>query len=280
VTSPPYWGLRDYGVENQLGLESSPIEYIEKLTTIFSEVRRVLKPRGTMWLNLGDTYASSGGAGHQGKHGERYNRTHTQRKIISTTAKDIGIKEKNLCGIPWRVALSLQQEGWNLRQDIIWSKPNPIPESVRDRCTKSHEYIFLMTKEAHYYFDHESMQEKAVDKRGPGNKISPRIPPGERTGENANIRSSLHKTGVRQTRNRRSVWTVSTKPFKGAHFAVFPPDLIIPCIRAGCPPGGIVLDPFMGSGTTGIVARAYNRSFIGIDVSAKYCELAKRRIGQ
>lgn len=290
VTSPPYWALRDYGVEGQLGLEATPQEYVAKLVEIFAEVRRVLRPSGTLWLNLGDSYAGSWGAqGRQGKSGALAGRNACAQRQIAAAAKKRsltgstkmlgGIKPKDLVGIPWMVAFALREGGWYLRQDIIWHKPNPMPESVRDRSTKAHEYIFLLSKAPKYYFDHEAIKEPASEPRGPGNKRLLRDP-GLRTGANANIRGSLHKIGPRKTRSRRSVWTINTKPFKGAHFATFPPKLIEPCIKAGCPPEGIVLDPFLGAGTTAYVAKALNRRFIGIEINEEYLRMARNRVGE
>jgi len=257
VTSPPYWGLRDYGVEGQIGLEKTPDEYVERMVTVFREVRRVLKDDGTLWLNLGDSYASL---------------------ALASSA----IKHKDIVGIPWRVAFALQADGWYLRQDIIWHKPNPMPESVKDRCTKAHEYLFLLSKAKRYYFDSDAIREEFADKRkgNPGvykaglqNCIMPRGVHGKNvTGHGWNTDGSI--TG----RNKRSVWTVATQPFSEAHFATFPPKLIEPCILAGCPVGGTVLDPFCGSGTTGMVALRHGRRFIGIELNAEYVDMAHRRI--
>ena len=274
VTSPPYWGLRDYGVDGQLGLEKTPDEYVANLVRLFAEVKRVLKDDGTLWLNLGDSYASANVSGPQGKSGDRASRTFTAKTTVKMCA---GLKQKDLVGIPWRVAFALQADGWYLRQDIIWHKPNPMPESVRDRCTKAHEYIFLLSKSKKYYFDHEAIKEPV---RSP---VQPRLrsngvgaeDQGKRLGE-GNLTANC---GVRETRNKRSVWTVTTKPFKGAHFATFPPDLIEPCILAGAPIGGTVLDPFMGAGTTAVVSAKHNRSFVGIELNPEYMEIAKQRLG-
>lgn len=285
VTSPPYWGLRDYGVEGQLGLEKTPDEYVAKMVEVFREVRRVLKDDGTLWLNLGDSYAnaggksqphrdSSGGIGNKGTRGTQpYHAAGGGFERPSTVGS--GLKPKDLVGIPWRVAFALQADGWYLRQDIIWHKPNPMPESVRDRCTKAHEYIFLLSKSDRYYFDSDAIKEPTVDKKGCGNTRQPRQVPGHAEGT---LRHNLHKIPVRETRNRRSVWTVTTKPFKGAHFATFPPDLIEPCILAGSKPDDVVLDPFFGAGTTGLVAKKHGRQCIGIEMNEEYLEIAKRRI--
>lgn len=301
VTSPPYWGLRDYGVEGQLGLEKTPEEYVEKMVRVFREVRRVLKPDGTLWLNLGDTYNSTGG--HSDKHaGFQKGQGGVAKVTANRMAK--GLKWKDLVGIPWRVAFALQADGWYLRQDIIWHKPNPMPESVRDRCTKSHEYIFLLSKSARYYFDSEAIKEpaksaaeakwsgddnglhsgrswsgsgKSTRRFGSGNKERKQRPSSDTLSKGNQAGSIPWENQI--MRNRRSVWTVTTKPFKGAHFATFPPDLIEPCVLAGSPAGGTVLDPFLGSGTTGMVARKHGREFIGIDLNPEYMEIAKRRIG-
>ena len=247
VTSPPYFGLRDYGHDGQIGLEESPDAYVAKLVAVFREVRRVLRDDGTVWLNLGDSYAAARGGSHQpaetlaggqgGKmnDGATVNRGREAGYNPTRNAHAIGLKHKDLIGIPWRVAFALQADGWYLRQDIIWHKPNPMPESVRDRCTKAHEYIFLLSKSERYYFDSDAMQEMAVG-NDPGNVThkyqgADNIVPGGKMG----IAGGMTKIGARETRNRRSVWTVATKPYSGAHFATFPPELIRPCILAGCP---------------------------------------------
>lgn len=274
VTSPPYWGLRDYGIEGQLGLETSPDTYVMKLVAVFREVRRVLKDDGTLWLNLGDSYNAGRNGGHAGGGKQGNDPKYAKRSGGNAP----GLKPKDLVGIPWRVAFALQQDGWYLRQDIIWHKPNPMPESITDRCTKSHEYLFLLSKSYSYYFNHEAIREKAVDPRGPGNKRGYEVP-GQRGGENANLGGSLHKIGPREFRNRRSVWTVTVKPFKGAHFATFPPDLIEPCILAGSRPGDTVLDPFAGAGTSGVVCKKLDRNFLGVELNPEYRALALERIG-
>ena len=275
VTSPPYYGLRDYGVDGQIGLEGTPDEYIAKMVDVFREVRRVLRDDGTLWLNLGDSYASStkGTGGPTPKQKSNHGSFYDSRRFSHD------VKNKDLLGIPWRVAFALRADGWYLRQDIIWRKPNPMPESVTDRCTKAHEYMFLLSKSAKYYFDHEAISEPA--------KTAGDI--GGFTGYQstaANVKPSGNqipergKSYVRpDTRNKRSVWTVTTKPYKGAHFATFPPDLIEPCILAGCPVGGVVLDPFGGSGTTGMVAWKHGRDYILIELNPKYAELAGDRVG-
>jgi len=278
VTSPPYFGLRDYGHDGQIGLEQTPEAFVAELVAVFREVRRVLRDDGTLWLNLGDSYnAYNGNRGVS--TGEANGRHH---EIMPGLPKGAGLtvaslKQKDLIGIPWRVAFALQADGWYLRQDIIWSKPNPMPESVRDRCTKAHEYLFLLSKSPRYYFDSEAMQEPANYPEGAGNIVAQHIP-GEREGENANLCNGLHKCGPRDTRNKRSVWTVAAQPYSEAHFATFPPALIDPCIKAGCPEGGTVLDPFFGAGTTGLVANRLQRNAIGIELNAVYINIAEQRI--
>ena len=277
VTSPPYYGLRDYGHEGQLGLEETPEQYITAMVEVFRCVWDVLEDDGTLWLNIGDSYNGSGGQG-------------TKPNIMSKEAaegrggkaiKIDGIKPKDLIGIPWMMAFALRADGWYLRQDIIWHKPNPMPESVTDRCTKAHEYIFLMSKSQKYYYDTESIQEKAERPEGPGN-ITHAYQNGAIYGlpERSSCQSGLLNIGARETRNKRSVWTVATKPYAGAHFAVFPSDLIEPCILAGAPVGGIVLDPFMGSGTTAQVAQNLGRQYLGCELNSDYCQLQNIRTAQ
>ena len=339
VTSPPYFGLRDYGVKGQIGLEPTPDEFVQKLVKVFREVKRVLRDDGTMWLNLGDSYANNTKAGDKVFGNPAFNANRPSRANTKTAAKRVppGLKPKDLIGIPWRVAFALQADGWYLRQDIIWHKPNPMPESVKDRCTKAHEYIFLLSKSPKYYFDNEAIKEPATYagcNRGKSRNISPK---GMTEMDNKQY----------DTRNKRSVWTVNTKSFKGAHFATFPPDLILPCILAGCPheicrkcgkaretiidrkrlkrtelpkddpryrpntysgqyasingkadagytetkvvghtdcgcgagfAPGVVLDPFNGAGTTGLVSVQNNRDYIGIELNAEYLEMARARI--
>jgi len=274
VTSPPYWGLRDYGVEGQIGMEDTPSSYIARLVDVFAEVGRLLRADGTIWLNLGDSFAGKGGGG-QGKNSCRDNRTHTARPIDKSGDE---LKPKDLVGIPWRVAFALQAAGFYLRSDIIWHKPNPMPESVTDRPTRSHEYLFLFAKSESYYYDSEAIAEQTVEPRGPGNLVPIVAVPGEREGGNANLRGSLHMIGPRETRNKRDVWTITSKPVRIAHFATMPPDLVEPCVLAGCPESGTVLDPFTGSGTTGMVALQHHRNFIGIELNPAYAEMARKRI--
>lgn len=328
VTSPPYYGLRDYGNNEQLGLEKTPEEYIQKLTEIFEEVRRALKKEGTLWLNLGDSYAGSGkGAvthpknNAYWKQGTNIGISHAsgKKQLIHNYTTNI-YKPKDLIGIPWMVAFSLRNAGWYLRQDIIWSKKNPMPESVKDRCTKSHEYIFLLSKSKKYYYDNEAIKTPIKDATVrriiqdiENQKGSDRIP-GK---TNGNIKAVLPKRNPRPSDNRKgnqgvggipiglngtsfknhsnflkengelvhtskankkSVWEVAVKGYKESHFATFPEKLIVDCIKAGCPEGGIVLDPFMGSGTTAVVARKLYRNFIGFELNPAYIEISERRL--
>jgi DNA modification methylase len=289
VTSPPYFGLRDYGHAGQIGLEQTPDEFVTKLVEVFREVRRVLRDDGTLWLNLGDSYGSAGGNTHAGfnarYHGTQSVEDKQGRALDGVTERTVvtGLATKNLLGIPWRVAFALQADGWTLRQDIIWHKPNPMPESVKDRCTKAHEYIFLLSKGPRYYFDSEAMKEPAVgltkgvaasfkrqnSKRGV-------VQYGQSSATHRDDRPDVSYGG--DLRNRRSVWTVATRPFKGAHFATFPPDLIEPCVLAGCPEGGTVLDPFGGAGTTGLVAARNNRNSILCELNPEYAAMAAERV--
>lgn len=333
VTSPPYWGLRDYGADGQIGLEKTPQEYVAKMVEVFRDVRRVLRKDGTCWVNLGDTYAAQGG--DHGKYGNN------QANVGAATCHangfgdkgartaPNGLKPKDLVGIPWRVAFALQEDGWWLRQDIIWAKPNPMPESVTDRCTKAHEYLFLLTKSAKYYYNADAIKEDSItgderipygsqgawdfdgrpveqrhggelrlgregknsrmhQDRGPSHPSSRKVrsPAGWKTG--AGSHGSVHEDGREQAvsyveidaskRNKRSVWTIATEPFPEAHFATYPQKLVEPCILAGCPAGGVVLDPFSGSGTTGVVALRLGRSFVGIELNRKYAAMSRRRI--
>ena len=290
ITSPPYWGLRDYGVVGQLGLEKTPEEYVTKMVEVFAEVKRVLKKEGTCWLNLGDSYASGkgtcynpgGGETSLGKERKKAGVHPLNRGNKSTLALS-SLKPKDLVGIPWRVAFALQADGWYLRQDIIWAKPNPMPESVTDRCTKSHEYIFLLTKSSKYYFDNEAIKEPMVGKpHNPGNKFHKEMIAGPNNrGGNSQWETSMDKVwGEEGKRNKRSVWTITTKPFKEVHFATFPEDLIIPMVKAGCPEGGVVLDPFMGAGTTAVVARKFGRNYLGIELNSTYIKIAEQRLAQ
>lgn len=319
VTSPPYWGLRDYGHAGQIGLESTPEAYVARMVEVFREVRRVLRDDGTLWINLGDSYAGSwGNQGRKETRGSqrpingpmmqrlKVGKVHHEECCLDEDCMcpagdgdDIypdkktrtgswvndhpTLKAKDLVGIPWRVAFALQADGWWLRQDIIWHKPNPMPESVRDRCTKAHEYVFLMTKSERYYYDAEAVSEPVACVRGPGNKKP--LKGVEEDGQKHRTRAGLHKAAERwredgppSSRNRRSVWTVTTKPYSGAHFATMPPDLVEPCILAGCPEGGTVLDPFAGSGTTLAVAAELGRNAVGCELNPEYIALAEQRI--
>lgn len=278
VTSPPYYGLRDYGHDGQIGLEETPTEYINAMVEVFRCVWDVLEDNGTVWLNIGDSYAGSGKgpAGNLGAKNDERNMTHTPSSSFVPT----GCKPKDLIGIPWMLAFALRSDGWYLRQDIIWHKPNPMPESVKDRCTKAHEYIFLLSKSDRYFFDSEAMKEPAANA---GKRISlgaKSMSRGQATG--ANVAASGNGLAefydVPETRNRRSVWAVTTKPYKGAHFATYPPDLIEPCILAGSREGDIVLDPFMGSGTTAAVSIKHGRQYLGCELNPTYGDLQEQRI--
>lgn len=318
VTSPPYFGLRDYGVDGQMGLEPTPDEFVAGMVAVFREVRRVLRDDGTLWLNIGDSYTGSGKGGNPdpGSSKQATNagsqsvgclygtgKTAREAAVTNVTRKNFDLGPKQLLGIPWRLAFALQADGWILRQDIIWSKPNPMPESVRDRCTKAHEYLFLLSKGPRYYFDAQAIAEpvapstiarlaqdvgeQAGSDRVPGktNGRMKAVPPrfgGSQYGDDDSPESRTKSGNDYElgdgTRNRRSVWTVATQPFSEAHFATYPPALIEPCILAGCPIGGTVLDPFFGAGTTGLVADRLQRDCIGIELNPEYAALAERRI--
>lgn len=320
VTSPPYFGLRDYGTEEQIGMEQTPDEFVDKLLQVFAEVKRVLKPEGTLWLNLGDSYGGSGRGPAGNLNGDEHS-MHEKHKPFKSQM----VKPKDLIGVPWMVAFALRANGWYLRQDIIWNKPNPMPESVTDRCTKSHEYIFLMSKSQKYFYDIDSirtpvkdstvqrMMQQIEDQKGservpgktngtmkavgPGRKPAPQDNRGGNQGSVTGIKAYSHRgTGDKKLTghsgnfdgdgnligdgmaNKKSVWTVTTKPFKEAHFATFPEDLIVDCIKAGCPDGGIVLDPFMGAGTTALVSRKLNRNYIGFELNPDYISIANKRL--
>jgi DNA modification methylase len=326
ITSPPYYGLRNYGVDGQIGLENTPEKYIQRLTAVFMECRRVLKKDGTMWIVIGDSYAGSGrGIGDINKKSKAQSKASYVGEFCKPYRLN-GYKNKDLMGIPWALAFALRDGGFFLRQDIIWHKPNPMPESIRDRCTKAHEYVFLLTKSARYYFDHKVMLEPAnydgrkkmthngstkylnsdiatqkafkggndrwpnklrgyVGKEGltglseqhHGGNIRPR-PFGSKN-QNGTLRNDIGNMWTDgPARNKRSVWTVPTKAFKGAHFATFPPALIRTCIEAGCPADGVVLDPFMGAGTTAVVARELGRNYVGIELNSEYVKIAEERI--
>lgn len=275
VTSPPYFGLRDYGVEGQIGLEETPEAYVTDLVAVFREVRRALRDDGTLWLNIGDTY-SAGGRGHDSPK----QRTNKGSGIgtVSQPWRVEGFSPKQLLGVPWRVAFALQADGWTLRQDIIWSKPNPMPESVRDRCTKAHEYLFLLSKSQTYYFDAKAIAEPALQPIGEPKLTGQHKADAGGFTTNGTGKSSLGSNQGRSTRNKRSVWAVPTQPFAEAHFATFPPALVEPCILAGCPAGGSVLDPFFGAGTTGLVANRWNLDCVGIELNPEYVAIAEQRL--
>lgn len=285
VTSPPYWGLRDYGVVGQLGLEKTPEEYVAKMIEVFREVQRVLRKDGTLWLNLGDSYAAGGNGGQ----GEKQQSNRGTRAIAGKAKKaPQGLKPKDLVGIPWRVAFALQSDGWYLRQDIIWAKPNPMPESVTDRCTKSHEYIFLLAKSQKYYFDNEAIKEPMTVPERYNTRL--RDPNHEQKRSNQGGRAGIinmktlekhrEKYLEHPFRNKRSVWIITTKSYPNAHFATFPPELPELCIKAGTKEGDVVLDPFMGSGTTALVAKKHSRQFVGIELNPEYVKLCEKRLQQ
>lgn len=305
VTSPPYYGLRDYGHPGQLGLEQTPEQYVAAMVEVFRCVRDVLADDGTLWLNIGDSYAPTGGTDRKVSDTAQVGSTRNTLEQMSdrtSSAAAIGLKQKDLIGIPWMLAFALRADGWYLRQDIIWHKPNPMPESVNDRCTKAHEYVFLLSKSGRYFIDPEGMKEPAAEsslKRWAqdveSQRGSDRVPgktngamkavggPRSRGYQPGNTKQSgLENPEIHAptTRNRRSVWTIATRPYKGAHFATFPPELIEPCILAGAPVGRIVLDPFFGSGTTGQVAQALGRMFIGIELNPDYKALQDERLQQ
>ncbi len=321
VTSPPYWGLRDYGSPGQLGLEPTPEEYVANMVAVFRDVRRVLRSDGTLWLNLGDSYAGSGngGGGSFAKDGIRTPMAGTDKNVrpawkLGGSLIPANLKPKDLVGIPWRVAFALQADGWWLRSDIIWSKPNPMPESVTDRPTKAHEYLFLLSKSERYYYDNEAIKEplspvsiarisqpnfanqtggpkdyaltgegihsqrKTLENFAKANK-NEALGKRQYDGFNARWEDAEAKGETPNGRNKRTVWEIATQPYAEAHFATYPEALVKPCILAGCPEGGVVLDPFFGSGTTGVVAKRAGRSYIGIELNPTYAALALKRIG-
>ncbi|WP_405124386.1 DNA-methyltransferase [Pseudomonas alloputida] len=338
ITSPPYFGLRDYGVDGQIGLEASPREFIDSLVAVFREVRRVLRDDGTIWVNMGDSYAGSWGAHGRDDMGLGSSSLSARQIAFSARRKKQanhgGFKPKDLMGMPWRLAFALQDDGWYLRQDIVWAKPNPMPESVRDRCTKAHEYLFLLSKSPKYYFDQDAIREPAnlngkgsaasfrggayvdgatFDNSNGGNRtvvgnVVPRnngvgwghgydADPKPRTvgskrnsfaretkytggdhGQTGQHRPDREAINYDTTRNKRSVWTVATNGFKGAHFATFPPDLIRPCVLAGAPRGGLVIDPFGGAGTTALVAMQEGRQSVICELNPEYAALARKRL--
>lgn len=268
ITSPPYWGLRDYGHDDQIGLESTPEQYVNNMVAVFREVWRILADDGVLWLNLGDSYAgNSSRASNNGRAGFG-----TEREGVFAKSGN-GLKPKDLVGIPWRVAFALQQDGWYLRQDIIWHKPNPMPESVTDRCTKAHEYVFLLSKSQRYFFDNKAIAEEATT-TGTGHRFG---------GNKYDSENKFYRTkGGTYTntgeRNKRDVWTIPTKPFKGAHFAVMPEALVIPCLLAGSKIGDLIFDPFTGSGTVGAVAMQHQRNFVGTELNPEFAAIAEQRI--
>ena len=282
ITSPPYWGLRDYGHDGQIGLESTPEAYVERMVEVFREVRRVLRDDGTLWLNLGDSYAGYWGdskAREEGRHSSADTNGWTNGFNMNARPsfdqfRSSGIKPKDLVGIPWRVAFALQADGWWLRQDIIWHKPNPMPESITDRCTKAHEYIFLLAKSNRYFYDSASIEEDAKWERW-GNQTENK----KHSGTAGHLGGkTLDELPIRDKKNRRSVWTITTKSYRGAHFATFPEALVEPMILAGSPEDGLVLDPFTGSGTTGAVALRLGRNFVGCELNPEYVKLAESRL--
>ncbi len=306
VTSPPYFGLRDYGCAGQIGLEATPAEFIARLVAVFGEVHRVLRKDGTLWVNIADSYSSQAGKRKSGdKSGIKQQGNVASIGAPSRTAE--GCKGKDLIGIPWMLALALRADGWYLRQDIIWHKPNPMPESVRDRCTKAHEYLFLLSKSPRYFWDSKAIAEPAQEWHGraatfdrSGNDVADHVLPGQTAAQhrprvNESSRKALrsdiesrHRASIPggqslmanpgSTRNKRSVWTVATAPYTGAHFATYPPKLIRPCILAGSRPGDAVLDPFSGAATTGLVALQEGRRYIGIELNPDYQALAEKRL--
>jgi DNA modification methylase len=318
VTSPPYWGLRDYGVAGQLGLEKSPYEYVDRIVEVFNEVWRVMKPSGTLWLNLGDSYNGSGKGGNpEGSKWSGFVGNKEREKSAKQKRTDVaGLKSKDLVGIPWMVAFALRNSGWYLRSDIIWAKKNCMPESVTDRPTRSHEYIFLLSKSAKYFYDHEAIKEPALydvdgtgtaarkarqktdNKSMPVGRMAGIRPAGFKDAEKMNGKHSdkqrghsrrhngfndrwdkmTHEEQCTGMRNKRDVWTVSPAQFPEAHFATFPEQLITPCVLAGCPKDGIVLDPFMGAGTTALVAKSHNRNYIGLELNPEYIKIAENRL--
>ena len=289
VTSPPYWGLRDYGADGQLGLESTPDGYVANLVAVGRELWRVLRDDGTLWLNLGDSYnnrsvarpsSHQGGLGFENASINRSWADGTKLGLTRLSLNGNGLKEKDLVGIPWMVAFALRSDGWYLRSDIIWSKPNPMPESVTDRPTKAHEYVFLMTKAARYWYDAEAVREPHAETQYSDAVHSPMWMARARPGDRGDARRFNNETVSYNPagRNRRTVWTIATQPYPEAHFATYPEKLVEPCVLAGCPAGGTVLDPFTGSGTTGAVACRLGRNFVGIELNQDYADLAERRI--
>jgi DNA modification methylase len=285
ITSPPYYGLRDYGHGDQIGLEETPEQYVAKIVEVFREVKRVLRDDGTLWLNIGDSYWGGGWRGaalHENsgdiQKGSKGTHCGESLKKIGTGNSDT-YKTKDLIGIPWMVAFALRADGWYLRQDIIWHKPNPMPESVTDRCTKAHEYIFLLSKNKNYYYDHEAIKQPLANNLRTNFKSGSRKN-GMNKDRNDNDFAKRNGDVVYEDRNKRSVWTITTKPFNEAHFATFPEDLIRDCIKAGCPEGGIILDPFMGAFTTALMARELYRNYLGFEINPEYIAIGEKRLNQ
>ena len=275
VTSPPYYGLRNYGDEdNQIGQEQSPEEYVNEMVNVFREVRNVLTDDGTLWLNIGDSYYNYRKDGCIPKQTFAKNRQDLPETTPRRSNKLKGYKEKDLIGIPWMLAFALRADGWYLRQDIIWHKPNPMPESVRDRCTKSHEYIFLLSKNKNYYYDNDAIKEPAKD-WGTRDRTK-----GKYHNEGTGLSPHTGLTKSYPKKNKRSVWSITKRPYKGAHFATFPPELIIPCIKAGSALNDTILDPFMGSGTTAAVAKSLGRYYIGCELHEDYGKLIEQRVSE
>ena len=285
VTSPPYYGLRDYGQDGQIGLEETPEAFVQKLVEVFREVKRVLKDDGTLWLNLGDSYWGGGWKGSQTDLSGTKQGTNAGTlcgKDLKKDPKHPIIKSKDLVGIPWMVAFALRADGWYLRQDIIWHKPNPMPESVTDRCTKSHEYIFLLSKSQRYFYDADAIKDRMVPSSIKRNQSgwNGNEDRGYVSGKQNHISKYMGSNAAKEAEfaNKRSVWTITTKPFSDAHFATYPEDLIVPCIKAGCPEGGIVLDPFGGAATTALVAHKLRRDWVMIELNQDYINIAEKRL--
>ncbi len=284
VTSPPYWGLRDYGVDGQIGLEATVEEYVAKLVDVFRAVRRVLRDDGTLWLNLGDTYMGGRNGGMGEKSQITSSRNHDAARAAwkasggRTHRRNPGLKPKDLVGVPWRVALALQVDGWWLRSEIIWHKPTAMPEAVKDRPTRAHEQVFLLSKSRKYYYDADAIKVPASKNSHPrGDGVTPKSGKGgPRVKNNPSFGAAIR--GVVEMRNKRSVWTIPQEPFSEAHFSTYPTKLVEPCVLAGCPAGGVVLDPFGGAGTTAIVAERLGRDSVLIDLNPDYCRMARERI--
>ena len=286
VTSPPYYALRDYGLDMQIGREDTPEQYIDRLTEVFRELRRVLRSDGTLWLNIADTYC---GTGNKGYHADPKNPKGRNGQQIARNNRVSGCKQKDLIGIPWLLAFALRADGWYLRSDIIWQKENPMPESVKDRLSRCYEHIFLFSKSKKYFFDYKAISEPIAPataerlKRGMkgGNKYGKPVPgqPQPQSINRPREHGEIKDADINPLRNKRDVWKINTVPFKGGHYAAYPPKLVETCLLAGCPEEGIVLDPFMGSGTTGMVASQMGRHFVGIELNPEYTELAYKRIG-